>query len=63
MIIDMHTHIFPDEISAAVIDKLSHVSRTLAFTDGTLNGLKKSMDAAQINYSVILPVATNTKQV
>ena len=63
MIIDMHTHIFPGEISAVVIDKLSRVSRTPVFTDGTLNGLKKSMDAAQINFSVILPVATNTKQV
>ena len=63
MIIDMHTHIFPDEISAAVVEKLSRISRTPAFTDGTLSGLKKSMDAAQINYSVILPVATNTKQV
>ena len=63
MIIDMHTHIFPDEISAAVVEKLSRISRTPAFTDGTLSGLKKSMDAVQINYSVILPVATNTKQV
>ena len=63
MIIDMHTHIFPNEISAAVIEKLSHVSRTPAFTDGTLSGLKKSMDAAEINFSVILPVATNAKQV
>lgn len=63
MIIDMHTHIFPEKISAAVIEKLSRVSRTPAFTDGTLNGLKKSMDAAQINLSVILPVATTTKQV
>ena len=63
MIIDMHTHIFPDEIAAAVIDKLSRVSRTPAFTDGTLNGLKKSMYEAQINFSVILPVATSPKQV
>ena len=63
MIIDMHTHIFPDEIAAAVIDKLSRVSRTPAFTDGTLNGLKKSMDEAQINFSVILPVATSSRQV
>ena len=59
----MHTHIFPDEISAAVIEKLSRVSRTPAFTDGSLSGLKKSMDAAQINLSVILPVATNPRQV
>jgi len=63
MIIDMHTHIFPEKISKDVIEKLSRVSRTPAFTDGTLSGLKKSMDAAQINFSVILPVATNTKQV
>jgi len=63
MIIDMHTHIFPDEIAAAVINKLSRVSRTPAFTDGTLNGLKKSMDEAQINFSVILPVATSSRQV
>ena len=63
MIIDMHTHIFPDAIAAAVIDKLSRVSRTPAFTDGTLSGLLKSMDAAQVNLSVILPVATSPRQV
>ena len=63
MIIDMHTHIFPEEISAAVIEKLSRVSRTPAFTNGTLHGLKKSMDEAQVNLSVILPVATNPRQV
>ena len=63
MIIDMHTHIFPEKISGTVIEKLSRVSRTPAFTDGTLSGLKKSMDAAQINFSVVLPVATNTSQV
>ena len=63
MIIDMHTHVFPDKIAAAVVDKLSRISRTPAFTNGTLDGLKKSMDAAQIDLSVILPVATNTSQV
>lgn len=63
MIIDMHTHIFPNEISANVIEKLSRIAGIPAFTDGTLDGLKKYMDAAQINCSVILPVATTTKQV
>ena len=63
MTIDFHTHVFPEKISAAVIKKLSDVSRTPAFTDGTLRGLKKSMDEAQINLSVILPVATLTRQV
>ena len=63
MIIDFHTHVFPDKISAAVIDKLSRTSRTPAFSDGTLDGLKKSMFAAQIDLSIILPVATNKNQV
>lgn len=63
MIVDMHTHIFPDKISADVIEKLSRVAGIPAHTDGTLDGLKKSMDDAEINLSVILPVATNTHQV
>ena len=63
MIIDMHTHIFPEKISVDVVEKLSRVSHSKYFSDGTLNGLKSSMDAAQINFSVILPVATTTKQV
>lgn len=63
MIIDMHTHIFPEKIAANVIEKLSLTSRTKNFSDGTLNGLKKAMDATQINFSVILPVATTAKQV
>ena len=63
MIIDMHTHIFPEKIAASVIEKLSLTSRTKYFSDGTINGLKSSMDAAQIDYSVILPVATTAKQV
>ena len=63
MIIDMHTHIFPDKISADVIEKLSRVAKIPAHTNGTLDGLKNSMDAAEINLSVILPVATNTHQV
>ena len=63
MIVDMHTHIFPDKISAAVIDKLSRKAKIVAFTNGDLRGLKNSMDAAQIDLSIVLPVATNTSQV
>ena len=63
MIIDMHTHIFPDKIAVATIDKLSRVAGIPAHTDGTLHALQRSMEAAQIDLSVILPVATNTHQV
>ncbi len=59
----MHTHIFPDKISAAVIDKLSRQAGINAFTDGSLRGLRSSMDTAQIDLSVILPVATTASQV
>ena len=63
MIIDIHTHIFPDKIAAEVIENLSRQSRAKYFTDGTLNGLLDSMKKFGVNKSVILPVATKTSQV
>ena len=45
MIIDIHTHIFPDKMATAVIDKLSRTSRSVAFTDGTLSGLIETMQS------------------
>ena len=63
MIIDIHTHVFPDRIAAAAIDKLRAASRTRAFSDGTLSALQSSMRGAEIDCSVVLPVATNPRQV
>ncbi|MBR6012474.1 MAG: amidohydrolase family protein [Selenomonadaceae bacterium] len=63
MIIDFHTHIFPEKISAEVVEKLSRTSKTIPFSDGTLNGLINSMQKSEINFSVILPVATHIAQV
>ena len=63
MIIDLHTHTFPDRIAAAAVDKLKHASHTQAFTDGTMAQLKHSMQDAGIDYSVVLPVATNPLKV
>ena len=63
MIIDIHTHTFPDHMAAKVIDKLSRLSRSIAFSDGTLDGLRRSMDDAGIDRSIVLPVATNAHQV
>lgn len=63
MIIDFHTHIFPEKISAEVIEKLSRISKTVAFTDGTLKSLRDSMEKFSVDISIILPVATNTAQV
>ena len=63
MIIDMHTHIFPDKMAVAVIDKLSRTSKSVAFSDGTLSGLIEGMHSGGLDSSVILPVATNPHQV
>lgn len=63
MIVDFHTHTFPDAIAAQTLDKLKSVSHTMPFTDGTLYGLCRSMDRAGIGRSVVLPVATTTRQV
>lgn len=63
MIIDFHTHTFPDKIAAAAIEKLSGLSHTKPFSDGTAGGLAASAKNAGIDLSVVLPVATSTKQV
>jgi len=63
MIIDIHTHTFPDKIAHATIEKLQSACHTHPFSDGTAAGLTASMTAAGVDLSVVLPVATNTHQV
>ncbi len=63
MIIDFHTHTFPKAISADVLEKLSRVSHTKYFTDGSADGLVASMKEADVTYSVNLPVMTSAGQV
>lgn len=67
MIIDFHTHIFPDKIAKATVEKLKSYlceqgEECMAYTDGTLDCLLSSMKKAGVDKSVILPVVTNPKQ-
>ncbi len=64
MIIDSHTHIFPDRVAGKALYKvISNMNgRLRAFTDGTMEGLLASMDEAGIDKSVVLPVATSPGQ-
>lgn len=62
MIIDFHTHTFPDAIAIKAIHKLSLASGTIPYTTGTVSDLSTSMKQASISYSVNLPVATSAKQ-
>ena len=59
MIIDFHTHTFPDKIAETAIPKMQTMSHSAAFTKGTVAALKDSMLDAGIDYSVVLPVITN----
>ena len=63
MVIDFHTHTFPDAIAASTLKKLSGVSHSAPFTDGTGTGLAASMAEAGVDLSVVLPVATSPRQV
>lgn len=63
MIIDFHTHIFPDKIASYVIPKLENTSGIKAFTKGTAISLMESMKKAGVDISIVLPVATDEKQV
>ena len=62
-VIDIHTHTFPEKIAERAISSLKAKSHSRAYTDGTINSLSRSMSEAGITYSVIMPVATNPKQV
>ncbi len=63
MIIDFHTHTFPDKIADKAIDRLSEIGGIAPHRDGTVRSLKESMKKSGIDYSVSLPVATSPKQV
>ena len=63
MIVDLHTHVFPDKIAASTVKKLELLSHTRSFSDGSAAGLKASMTRAGVDASLVLPVATNPHQV
>lgn len=62
MIIDFHTHIFPDKIAEKTIQSLSSIAGVKAATDGTLKGLLTSMEKYDVKASVIMPVCTKPEQ-
>ena len=63
MIIDFHTHAFPEKIAKPTIEKLSYTAGGLIpQTNGTINGLKAVMERDGIDKSVVLAIATNEKQ-
>lgn len=63
MIIDFHTHCFPDKIAEKAINKLRQSSGGLIYyADGTKDGLLSSMQKNGVDKSVVLNIATNENQ-
>lgn len=62
MIIDFHTHIFPDRIAARAVAGLAEAGGVRAHTDGTAAALLRSMDLSGIQASVACMIATRPEQ-
>lgn len=63
MLIDFHTHAFPDKIASRAMDKLSYDSGGLnPQTNGTFENLKIQMNRDGVDISVVQSIATNPGQ-
>ncbi len=63
MLIDFHTHAFPDKLASRAIPTLSHAGGGLEpYTDGTVSDLRRSMGEQGVDISVVLNIATNPTQ-
>ena len=62
MIIDFHTHVYPDPIAARIMAALGDHPGVVGHTDGTLDALLASMEQSGVDKSVILPVNTRKGQ-
>ena len=63
MLIDFHTHAFPEKIASRAVASLSHACGGLKpQTDGTVESLKAEMEADGVSVSVVQSIATNPGQ-
>ena len=63
MLIDFHTHCFPEKIAPRAIEKLAHASGGFTpYTDGTVDSLRERMRQSGVDISVVLNIATNAHQ-
>ena len=62
MIIDFHTHAFPDKIAAATVAALAKISNSTPYHNGTREGLLSSLADAGADIGINLPVLTKPGQ-
>ena len=63
MVIDFHTHIFPDALAARAIGGLEQSGNVKSVLSGRREDLLASMKRAGVDYSLNLPIASRPKQV
>ena len=56
MIIDFHTHLFPDKIAEKTICSLADRSGLTPFANGMAGQLLEEMEEGHVDLSVVLPV-------
>ncbi len=62
MLIDFHTHVFPDKIAEKTINALANNANNVPYTDGTVEGLLQAMERSNADICVALPVLTKPSQ-
>ena len=62
-IIDAHTHAFPDDLAARAIARLEEDCPWKAVADGRVASLIESMNASDVDISVVCTIATRPDQV
>lgn len=62
MIIDLHTHCFPDKIAKLAIESLELSSNTKAVLNGSVTALSEASQKAGVDINVIMPIATKPAQ-
>lgn len=62
MIIDIHTHAFPDALAEKIIPVMSKGAGIPAHTDGTIGELTAALTRAGVSIGVLQPVATRPGQ-
>lgn len=63
MIVDIHTHAFPDELAERAVAVLENNCKQATIIKGTLAALQDSTITAGIDLSVVAPIATKPSQV
>ena len=59
MIIDFHSHTFPDKVAPHAIAHMQSLNHCAVFGSGTVSGLIDTCRKSCVDYSVVLPVVTN----